>query len=62
MHETPSEGNVILDRILENTSFMTQSDKPQLEASMSRIEEPSTIESQYEPSTSADSIDEKVLE
>ncbi len=62
MHKTPSEGKVILDRILENTSIMTQCDEPQLEASVSIIEEPSTIESQSEPSTSTDSIDEKVPE
>jgi hypothetical protein len=62
MHKTPSEGKVILDRILENTPFMAQSDEPQLEASVSKIEEPSTIESQSEPSTSTDLIDEKVPE
>ncbi len=28
MHRTPSEGRTILDRILENTSFMTQSNEP----------------------------------
>nr|AAN04949.1 Putative retroelement [Oryza sativa Japonica Group] len=62
MHKTPSEGKTILDRILENTSFMTQSNEPQPEASMSKIEEPLTIEPLAEPSTSASSIDEKVPE
>nr|CAH65917.1 OSIGBa0102O13.8 [Oryza sativa] len=62
MHKTPSEGRTILDRILENTSFMTQSNEPQPEASVSKIEEPLTIEPLAEPSTSASSIDEKVPE
>nr|CAE01642.2 OSJNBb0021I10.5 [Oryza sativa Japonica Group] len=62
MHKTPSEGRTILDRILENTSCMMQSDEPQLEASVSKIEEPLTIEPLFEPSTSASSIDEKVPE
>nr|CAE01871.2 OSJNBb0028M18.4 [Oryza sativa Japonica Group] len=62
MHKTPSEGRTILDRILENTSFMTQSNEPQPEASVSKIEEPLMIEPLAEPSTSASSIDEKVPE
>ena len=28
MHKTPSEGRIILDRILENTSVMTKSNEP----------------------------------
>nr|AAN04142.1 Putative retroelement [Oryza sativa Japonica Group]AAN04202.1 Putative retroelement [Oryza sativa Japonica Group]ABB46801.2 hypothetical protein LOC_Os10g07160 [Oryza sativa Japonica Group] len=60
MHKTPLEGKIILDRILESTSFMAQSDEPPPEVSVSKIEEPSTIESQSEPSTSTGSIDEKV--
>jgi hypothetical protein len=60
MHKTPSEGKVILDRILENTSFMTQSDESHPEVSVSKIDEPLAIELQSEPSTSTDSIDEKV--
>lgn len=62
MQKTPSEGRIILDRILENISFMTQSDEPQPEASVSKIEEPLTIEPHSEPSFSASSIDEKVPE
>nr|AAV43951.1 putative polyprotein [Oryza sativa Japonica Group] len=62
MHKTPSEGKKILDRILENTSFMTQPNEPQPEASVSKIEEPLTIEPLAEPSTFASSIDEKVPE
>ncbi len=62
MHKTPSEGRTILDRILENTSFMTQSNEPRPEASVSKIEEPLTIEPLAKPSTSASSIDEKVPE
>ncbi|EEC66717.1 hypothetical protein OsI_33052 [Oryza sativa Indica Group] len=62
MHKTPSEGKTILDRILENTSFKTQSNEPQPEASMSKIEEPLMIEPLAEPSTSASSIYEKVPE
>nr|CAD40117.1 OSJNBa0061C06.1 [Oryza sativa Japonica Group] len=58
----PSEGKVILDHILENTSFVTPCNEPLLEASVSKIEEPSTIESQSEPSTSTYSIVEKVPE
>nr|AAQ56465.1 hypothetical protein OSJNBa0074N12.21 [Oryza sativa Japonica Group] len=62
MHKTSSEGRTILNRILENTSFMTQSNEPQQEAFVSKIEEPLMIEPRTEPSTSASSIDEKVLE
>jgi virulence-associated protein VagC len=62
MHKTPSEGRTILDRILENTSFMTQSNELQPEASVSKIEEPLTIEPLAEPTTSASSNDEKVPE
>ncbi len=62
MHKTPLEARIILDRILENASFMTQSNEPQPEASMSKIEEPLTIEPHSEPSTSASSIDEKIPE
>ncbi len=62
MHKTQSKGKVIVDRILENTSFMTECDEPQLEASMSKIEEPLTVESQPEPSTSTDSTGEEVPE
>jgi hypothetical protein len=62
MHKTPSEGKVILDRIIENTSFMTPCDEPPLEASVSKIEEPLTVESHPEPSTSTDSTDEEVPE
>nr|CAD39877.2 OSJNBb0058J09.16 [Oryza sativa Japonica Group] len=62
MHKTPSEGRTILDRILENTSFMTQPNEPQPKASLSKIVEPLTIEPLTEPSTSASSIDEKVPE
>ncbi len=60
MHKTPSEGKIILDCILESTSLMAQSDEPPPEVSVSKIEEPSTIESQSEPSTSTGFIDEKV--
>ncbi len=62
VQKTTSEGKVILDRILENNYFMMQCDEPQLEASVSKIKEPSTIESQSETSTSTNSIDEKVTE
>src|SRR5512142_796844 len=62
MHKMSSEGKVILDRILENTSFMTQCDEPLLEAFVSKIEKPSTVESQPELSTSTDSTDEVVPE
>jgi hypothetical protein len=58
MHKTPSEGKIILDRLLENTSFMTQCDKTPPEASVSKIEEPSIVELQPEPSTSTNSTDE----
>nr|AAM74334.1 Hypothetical protein similar to putative retroelements [Oryza sativa Japonica Group]AAN34955.1 Putative retroelement [Oryza sativa Japonica Group]AAP53083.1 hypothetical protein LOC_Os10g18980 [Oryza sativa Japonica Group] len=62
IHKMPSQGKTILDRILENTSFMTQSNEPQSEASVSKIEEPLTIEPLAEPSTFASSVDEKVPE
>lgn len=62
MHKTPSEEKVILDRLLENTSFMTQCDKTPPEALASKIEEPSIVESQPEPSTSTDLTDEAVPE
>lgn len=58
MHKTPSEGKVILDRILENTSFMEQCNEPLTKASASRIEEPSITKSRVEPSTSTDSAEE----
>lgn len=57
MHKTPSEGKVILDRILENTSFMDQCEEPLLEESVSRIEEP-LPDPDPEPSTSNDSAKE----
>ena len=52
MHKTPIEGKVILDRILENTSFMDQYNEPLPEALVSRIEEPPVLESEPEVSTS----------
>jgi hypothetical protein len=51
-----------LDRILENTSFMTQTNENQSKASVSKIEEPLTMKPLAQPSTSASSIDEKVPE
>lgn len=62
MHKTPSEGRIMLDRILENTSFMTQTNENQSKASVSKIEEPLTMKPLAQPSTSASSIDEKVPE
>ena len=62
MHKTPSEGKVILDRILENTSVMTQCDEPPLDAFVSKIEEPLTVESQPEISTTTESTGEVVPE
>jgi len=62
MHKTPSEGKVILDHILENTFFMAQYNEPPLEAFVSKIKEPSTVESEPELSNSTYSTDEVVPE
>lgn len=62
MHKTLTEGKVILDQVLENTSFMDQYNEPLPEASVSRIEEPPIPESELEASTSPDSTEEPLPE
>jgi hypothetical protein len=54
MHKTPPETKVIIDRILENTSFIDQYNEPLPESLVSRIEEPLVPESEPGVSTSPD--------
>lgn len=58
LHKTPSEGQIILDRIMENTSFIEQYNESLPKASMRKIKEPSIAESETEPPTSTDSAKE----
>lgn len=57
-HNTPSEGTEILDRILENTSFVEKYSEPLQKASVSSRGDPSLVEPESDLSTSVDSIKE----